>query len=71
MKEIIKALQEHGVDKDYRIYVSHGGVLEQAQGIVKQLQEAFENVKIELHELSPAFITQGGPGCIAIQTIHI
>ena len=71
VKEIIKALQEHGVDKDYRIYVSHGGVLEQAQGIVKQLQEAFENVKIELHELSPAFITQGGPGCIAIQTIHI
>ena len=71
VKEIIKALQKHGVDKDYRIYVSHGGVLEQAQGIVKQLQEAFENVKIELHELSPAFITQGGPGCIAIQTIHI
>ena len=71
VKEILKALQEHGVDKDYRIYVSHGGVLEQAQGIVKQLQEAFENVKIELHELSPAFITQGGPGCIAIQTIHI
>lgn len=71
VKEIIKALQEHGVDKDYRIYVSHGGVLEQAQGIVKQLQEAFENVKIELHELSPAFITQGGPGCIAIQTIHM
>lgn len=71
VKEIIKALQEHGVDKDFMIYVSHGGVLEQAQSIVKQLQDAFENVKIELHELSPAFITQGGPGCIAIQTIHM
>lgn len=71
VKEVIKAFEEHGVDKNYMIYVSHGGVLEQAQAIVKQLQEAFENVKIELYELSPAFITQGGPGCIAVQTIHI
>lgn len=35
-----------------------------------QIQEAFMNTVIELYELSPAFITQGGPGCIAIQTIR-
>lgn len=69
IKEIIKAFKDLGVDENYKIYVSHGGVLEQAQQTMKQIQEAFENVKIELHDLSPAFITQGGPGCIAIQWV--
>lgn len=71
VKEIIKCFQEMGVDERYKIYVSHAGVLEQAQQTVKQIQEAFEKVKIELYDLSPAFITQGGPGCIAIQTIKM
>lgn len=70
IKEIIKFFQEMGVDENYMIYVTHGGVLEQAQSAVEQLATAFKNVTIELYELSPAFITQGGPGCIAIQTIR-
>lgn len=70
IKEIIKAFQEMGVNEDYMIYVTHAGVLEQAKGAIAQIQAAFENVAIELYELSPAFITQGGPGCIAIQTIR-
>lgn len=69
IKEIIKAFQEMGVNEDYKIYVTHAGVLEQAKATVAQIQEAFENVDIEMYKLSPAFITQGGPGCIAIQTI--
>lgn len=71
VKEIIKCFQEMGVNEDYKIYVTHAGVLEQAKSVVSQIQEVFENVAIELHELSPAFITQGGPGCIAIQTIKM
>ena len=69
IKEIIKAFQEMGVNEDYKIYVTHAGVLEQAKSAIAQIQEAFANVEIELYKLSPAFITQGGPGCIAIQTI--
>lgn len=69
IKEIIKAFQEMGVNEDYKIYVTHAGVLEQAKATVAQIQEEFENVDIEMYKLSPAFITQGGPGCIAIQTI--
>ena len=69
IKEIIKAFQEMGVNEDYKIYVTHAGVLEQAKSAIVQIQEAFANVEIELYKLSPAFITQGGPGCIAIQTI--
>lgn len=70
IKEIIKAFQEMDVNEDYIIYVTHAGVFEQAQAVKAQIQEVFEKVKIELYELSPAFITQGGPGCIAIQTIR-
>ncbi len=36
----------------------------------KQLQKTFENTVIEIYELSPVFIAQGGPGCIAVQTIR-
>lgn len=70
IKEIIKYFKENGIDETYKLYVSHAGVLEQAKGVVTQLQEAFENIEIELVELTPAFITQGGPGCLAIQSIQ-
>ena len=29
------------------------------------------DAQYEVHPLSPAFITQGGPGCVAIQAIKI
>ena len=34
-------------------------------------KDAFEKAKVEILELSPAFITQGGPQCIAIQYIKL
>lgn len=71
IKEIIKDFQSMEVNEEYKIYVSHAGVLEQAQAVKEQIQKSFEKVKIELLDLSPAFITQGGPGCIAIQTIRM
>lgn len=71
VSEIIKDYINIGVNETYRIYVSHAGVLKTANEVVKQLQKHFENVTIELLDLSPAFITQGGPGCIAIQTIKM
>jgi len=71
IKEIIKDFQSLEVNENYKIYVSHAGVLEQAQAVKEQIQKSFEKVKIELLDLSPVFITQGGPGCIAIQTIRM
>ena len=35
----------------------------------KALKEAFPKCGIEVHPLSPAFITQGGPDCVAVQVI--
>lgn len=70
VKEIVKAFQELGVNEDFKIYVTHADVLKQAQDVVKQLQEAFADTVIEIYDLSPVFIAQGGPGCIAVQTIR-
>ena len=71
IKEVVKYMKENGVNEDYKIFISHANVLEQAKSILGMLHEAFENVTIELYDLSPAFITQGGPGCIAIQMIKM
>jgi len=71
VKEVIKSFQEMNVDENYKIYVSHAGVLDQAKSVVHQIQNTFQNVAVELYDLSPVFIAQGGPGCIAIQTIRM
>ena len=38
-----------------------------AQYVVGLLQEAFPKMEIRILDLSPAFVTQGGPKCVAIQ----
>lgn len=61
--------EEHQVNKDYKIYISHADALEDAMLIMNRMKEKFKETEFELLDLSPAFITQGGPHCIAIQYI--
>lgn len=70
VKTIIEHMKEKGVDERYKFYVVHADALEDAKGIVSNLKEVFGNIDIELHDLSPVFVTQGGPQCIAIQYIE-
>ena len=70
IKYVVKALEEHGVEKGWRIYISHAAVPELAEKAKKILNEAFPEAFIDILPLSPAFITQGGPGCVAVQVIH-
>ncbi len=70
VKTIIEHMKEKGVDERYKFYVVHADALEEAKGIVANLKEVFGNIDIELHDLSPVFVTQGGPQCIAIQYIE-
>ena len=37
----------------------------------KKINEAFDGAKVVIYPLSPAFITQGGPGCVAVQAIKM
>ena len=39
--------------------------------IAAVMRETFAKAKVEILDLSPAFITQGGPGCIAVQYVKM
>ncbi|KGJ53745.1 fatty acid-binding protein DegV, partial [[Clostridium] innocuum] len=67
---IISYFREHGVDAAYRISVSHADALADARFFIDRLKNAFPDTELELLKLSPAFITQGGPQCIAVQYIR-
>ena len=69
VKFIASALEKHGVGDNWRIYISHAGALDKAELALKYLKEAFPKAVLEILPLSPAFITQGGPGCVAVQVI--
>lgn len=70
VKYIVKALKDKGVGKGWRVYISHADALDNAQMALKKLKEAIPEAVFEILPLSPAFITQGGPGCIAVQFIR-
>lgn len=55
--------------ENYHIYISHADVLAQAKKVKESFVKQFPQTKIDILDLSPAFITQGGPGCIAVQWI--
>lgn len=70
IKFITGELQKHHVGKGWRVYISHAGALEKAEQALEMLREAMPEAVYEILPLSPAFITQGGPGCVAVQYIH-
>lgn len=67
---VIERLKKKGVDARHIIYVSHANALEDARKVKEMLKEHFAEVEIEMLELGAAFVTQGGPKCIAIQYIE-
>ena len=70
VKSIIDHLKEKALDKKYILYVSHAEALEDAKYVAAQLKEAFADIEIRMLDLGAAFVTQGGPKCVAIQYIE-
>ena len=70
VKYIVKELEKAGVGRGWRVYISHADAMDKAEMTKKALQEAMPEAHFEIIPLSPAFITQGGPGCMAVQYIH-
>ena len=70
VKYVGKALRERGVGPDWRVYVTHADAPDKAEQAVRLLQEALPGANFAVLPLSPAFITQGGPDCVAIQVIR-
>ena len=68
---IFEEFDNRNVDDSYHISISHAFNEETASKVKKALVEKYPNATIELFDLSPVFITQGGPKCCAIQAIKI
>ncbi len=66
---IINFLKKKCIDEKHIIYISHANVIKDANDIKADFEIAFPKTEIKVFNLSPAFITQGGPACIAIQYI--
>ena len=69
IEAIIQSLRKMEISNKYKLFVSHADNLADAKFAVSILEKVFADIEIELLDLSPAFITQGGPQCVAIQTI--
>lgn len=64
---IADAMKKAGVNEEYEIFVCHATNDKQAKETVAFFENAFPGANVTEYFLSPAFITQGGPGCLAIQ----
>lgn len=69
MQAICEALIEKGVNKEYKIYITHACDEQLAMDAKEIIIKNIEHADTELMVLTPAFTTQGGPGCIAIQVV--
>ncbi|MBR5598089.1 MAG: DegV family protein [Lachnospiraceae bacterium] len=67
---IIAHLKTKNLDSRHILYISHADALEDAKKIYKQLKETFVDLEVKIMDLSPVFVAQGGPQCVAIQYIE-
>ena len=70
IKWVAQALEKRGVGKGWKVYISHADVRHQAEEALAILKAKLPHADFEILPLSPAFITQGGPGCVAVQYIE-
>lgn len=68
---VIKTIAAQGVGEGWKIYVSHADTPALAEDARAALAFAFPESVIEIYPLTPAFITQGGPDCVAIQVVKM
>lgn len=67
---VIDHWKKKGLDERHIIHVSHAKALSDAENAVRLLKEAFPKVEIQILDLGAAFVTQGGPQCVALQYIE-
>ena len=70
-KYCVDALLKQGIGKGWKVYISHAAAPEKAETAIEMLRAAMPDAEYEIVPLSPAFITQGGPGCVAIQYVQL
>ena len=71
VKYCVDYLEKKGIGKGWKIYLSPAAAPEKADQALEQLRAAMPEAAFEIVPLSPAFITQGGPKCMAIQIVEL
>ena len=69
IKYVAEYLKKQNVGAGWRVYIAHAATQEKVDLTLKKLSEALPGATIEVVDLSPAFITQGGPDCLAVQYV--
>jgi DegV family protein with EDD domain len=67
--QIIDFMIKRGVSAKHKIYVSHALNQDVANLMIQRIKEKIASIEIECLALSPVMVTQGGPGCVAVQFI--
>lgn len=67
---IVDYLKEKGIGTGYIFYIVHAAAQEEAENIRIMLEKAFPGLETHIMDLSPVFVAQGGPRCVAIQYIE-
>ena len=71
VKYCVDALVKAGIGSGWKVYISHAAAPERADMALEMLKAAMPGAEFEIAPLSPAFITQGGPKCMAIQYVKL
>lgn len=69
IEAILSDMAKAHIGPQHKVYVSHAHNPEISELFINKIQERFVGIDIEELLLTPVMITQGGPGCIAVQYI--
>lgn len=67
---IMDHMKKKGIDGRYLLYIVHAAAPKEAGAIREMIEAEFKGIEIQMMDLSPVFVAQGGPGCVAIQYIE-
>ena len=71
VRYICEQLQKAGIGAGWQVQISHAGAPDKAEMTRDVLCKAMPDAEYKIFPLSPAFITQGGPGCVAVQYVKM
>lgn len=67
---IMDHMKKKEIDGRYLLYIVHAAAPKEAGAIREMIEAEFKGIQIQMMDLSPVFVAQGGPGCVAIQYIE-
>lgn len=67
---IMDHMKKKGINGRYLLYIVHAAAPKEAGAIREMIEAEFKGIQIQMMDLSPVFVAQGGPGCVAIQYIE-